>query len=66
MEVKLFLSLTLTQGGNERLVSQTGFNTFNNRTFCCPFCGRLGKGVNNLMRRKISCQGVIESLSYSS
>jgi hypothetical protein len=27
MEVKLYVFLTLTQGGSERLVSQTDFNT---------------------------------------
>jgi hypothetical protein len=56
MEVELLLFLILTQGGSKKLVSQTGFNRFNKRTFWCPFYGRLGKGVKILMKIKISCQ----------
>jgi len=43
-----------------------GLNAFNKRTFCCPFYGRLGKGVNKLMKWKISCQAGIKSLLSSS
>jgi len=60
------LILNFTQGGSKRLVSETGFNRFNKRTFWCPFYGRLGKGVKILMKRKISCQAGIKSLSTGS